>query len=112
MVILRQAFKMGSESNALLGRDASHWSFFLDSGFLSGRKSDQALSSNSFETGTPYQRYSDLDFYLMGLKPPKEVRDTFYMDGARIFHRFSFERRFGTGSERQIPWNSIPITVD
>ena len=57
----------------LLGRDRSHWSFFLDSGA-------SALEGNRWETIggyhwslTPTDGYSPLDQYLMGLRLPEEV---------------------------------------
>ncbi len=57
----------------LLGRDGSHWSFFLDSGA-------SALEGNWWETFGAYHwslrptdGYSPLDQYLMGLRLPEEV---------------------------------------
>src|SRR5262249_49863447 len=62
-------FKDGKRTNNLLGRDNVHWSFFFDSdgSYLEGNQLNQK-SSNQFSTGNPYQRYSDIDLYLMGLK--------------------------------------------
>lgn len=82
----------GANSSLLLGRDQSHWSFFLDSdgSFLEGNQLQQSGSS-SFSTSTPFNKYSDLDLYLMGFISHEEVKDTFVVQGARDFSpRFSF----------------------
>lgn len=82
----------GAASGLLLGRDKSHWSFFLDSdgSFLEGNQLQQSGSS-SFSTATPFTKYSGLDLYLMGLIPPEDVKDSFIVQGARDFSpRFSF----------------------
>lgn len=63
----------GHLSRNLLGRDESHWSFFLDSGA-------SALEGNRWEaigryhwSLTPTDGYCPLDQYLMGLRLPEEV---------------------------------------
>jgi hypothetical protein len=104
----------GNDSDVILGRDKSHWSFFLDSqgSFLEG---NQILprGANSFETGNPYQRYSDLDLYLMGLKRPEEVRDTFYVDGPTNFTPdFPFSPEAGPESNVKFKGNPIPVTIE
>src|SRR5439155_6233273 len=73
----------GKKSTVLLGRDDSHWSFFFnsDASFLEGNNISQK-SHNSFLTLQPFQRYSELDLYLMGLLSASEVHDSFYVDGA------------------------------
>jgi hypothetical protein len=63
----------GRLSGDLLGRDGSHWSFFLDSGA-------SALEGNCWEAHggyhwslRPTDGYSPLDQYLMGVRVPEEV---------------------------------------
>ncbi len=101
----------GELNDTLLGRDKSHWSFFLDSdgSFLEGNQI-QLRSSNSFETGTPFQQYSDLDLYLMGFKSPEEVSDTFYVEGA---NNFSPDFPFSTESspESDIRFKGTPVRI-
>ncbi len=76
----------GGKSELLLGRDKSHWSFFLDSdgSFLEGNQI-QRTGSNSFSTTTPFTGYSDLDLYLMGLLAPEEAEDAFLVEDANQF---------------------------
>ena len=76
----------GLASNILLGRDASHWSFFLDSdGSLMEGNEIVSRSSNSFATGRPFSRFSKMDLYLMGLIPASEVPQSFVVEGADQF---------------------------
>ncbi|NTX54914.1 CARDB domain-containing protein [Myxococcus sp. CA039A] len=58
----------------LVGREGSHWSFFLDSeaSVLYGSDWVQA-SSGTFAAVHSRARYSALDLYLMGLMGPEEV---------------------------------------
>jgi hypothetical protein len=63
----------GRLSGDLLGRDESHWSFFLDSGA-------SAMEGNRWEgvgdyhwSLTPTDGYCPLDLYLMGVLPAGEV---------------------------------------
>lgn len=73
----------GLPSNALLGRQQSHWSFFLDTdaSFLEGNDIAQE-SPNLFRTVETVSRYSRLDLYLMGLAPASEVIPFFIVSGA------------------------------
>jgi hypothetical protein len=106
--------KDGAKSDVLLGRDKSHWSFFLDTdgSFLEGNQIIPR-SSNSFQTGSPFQRYSDLDLYLMGLKSPAEVRDTVYVAGASNFSPdFPFSPDSGPESDVKFNGTAVPVTID
>jgi len=74
---------VGRLSGDLLGRDGSHWSFFLDTGA-------SALEGNRWEaigrhhwSLTPTDGYSPLDQYLMGLRSPEEVPPLRLLRGAR-----------------------------
>lgn len=68
-------------SDALLGRQRAHWSFFFDSDASVMEGNDiEALGGGSFRTVGAAQRYSRLDMYAMGLATPAEVSPFFYVD--------------------------------
>jgi hypothetical protein len=73
----------GRRSDALLGRQQAHWSFFLDSdaSFLEGNDITEE-SEGRFRTVDAVSRYSSLDLYLMGLAPVGEVAPFFFVDDA------------------------------
>lgn len=58
----------------LLGRDEVHWSFFMNSeaSHLEGNAIEDQ-GGGRFRTVAAGERYSPLDQYLMGLRPPAEV---------------------------------------
>ncbi len=69
------------ESDALLGRDIAHWSFFFDSDASVMEGNDiEDLGGGSFRTTAAVQRYSALDLYAMGLLPESAVPPFFYVD--------------------------------
>jgi hypothetical protein len=58
----------GQRSQALLGRDLAHWSFFFDSDASVMEGNDiEDLTGGSFRTVAAVQRYSRHDQYAMGL---------------------------------------------
>ncbi len=68
-------------SNALLGRDDAHWSFFFDSDASVMEGNDiEAQGGGAFRTVGAVQRYSRLDQYVMGLIPPDQVPPFFYVE--------------------------------
>ena len=75
----------GNASKELLGRDDSHWSYFLDSdwSWMEGndwRDNGGGSFTTNFNTfGQPGYGYSQLDLYLMGLIPPSGVEDFFFI---------------------------------
>lgn len=72
----------GQQSQALLGRDNAHWSFFFDTDASVMEGNDiQDLGGGSFRTVAAVQRYSPLDQYAMGLIPESAVPPFFYVDG-------------------------------
>jgi hypothetical protein len=73
----------GLAANVLLGRQSSHWSFFLDTdaSFLEGNDIVEE-STGRFRTVATVSRYSRLDLYLMGLADPSEVAPFFLVTGA------------------------------
>ena len=71
----------GASSNALLGRDQAHWSFFFnsDASVMEGNKIDD-LGGGAFKTTDAVKRYSALDQYAMGLLSASQVPDFFYVE--------------------------------
>jgi hypothetical protein len=71
----------GERSEALLGRDQAHWSFFMDSDASVMEGNDiEDLGGGSFRTTAAVRRYSRLDQYAMGLIPASQVPLFFYVD--------------------------------
>jgi hypothetical protein len=71
----------GQRSQALLGRDQAHWSFFFDSDASVMEGNDiEDLGGGSFRTTASVQRYSRLDQYAMGLVADNQVPPFFYVD--------------------------------
>ncbi len=71
----------GQVSDALLGRDRAHWSFFFDSDASVMEGNDiEPLGGGSFRTVAAVQRYSALDQYAMGLRSEAEVPPFFYVE--------------------------------
>jgi subtilase family serine protease/flagellar hook assembly protein FlgD len=64
----------GQVSDALLGRDRQHWSYFLNSqaSVMYGSRWAQRADGR-FESVDTYRGYSDLDLYLAGFKTASEV---------------------------------------
>lgn len=91
----------GDDENILLGRDDSHWSFFLDtrtntegsfSALMEGnawRDSGGSLFTTS-ETAVNY--FSRLEQYLMGLRPPEEVPPFTYLETDAQLHALLREK--------------------
>jgi hypothetical protein len=69
----------------LLGRGAAHWSFFLDSDASVLEGNDLEERAGRFESVDVARRFSALDQYAMGLRPPGEVPPFFYVAGADDF---------------------------
>jgi hypothetical protein len=68
-------------SDALLGRDNAHWSFFVDSDASVMEGNDiEDLGGGSFRTVAAVQRYSLLDQYAMGLVSDSDVKSFFYVE--------------------------------
>ena len=73
--------RTGQQSDALLGRDLAHWSFFFDSDASVMEGNDiEDLGGGSFRTVAAVQRYSLLDQYAMGLVPDSAVPSFFYVE--------------------------------
>lgn len=71
----------GVDSDLLLGRDNSHWSFFHDTDASELEGNDiEDLGNGEFQTVAATERYSPLDQYLMGLRAASEVPSFFFVD--------------------------------
>jgi photosystem II stability/assembly factor-like uncharacterized protein len=70
----------GVSSNLLLGRDLSHWSFFLDSDASDMEGNNWVDHGNgTFASNELTIRFSPLDQYAMGLRSAGEVTDFFFI---------------------------------
>jgi hypothetical protein len=71
----------GATSNALLGRDLEHWSFFFnsDASVMEGNQI-QDLGGGQFRTVDAVRRYNALDQYAMGLLGAGDVPPFFYVE--------------------------------
>lgn len=99
---------------SLIGRDRVHWSFFFDTdgSFLEGNQILQQ-SKNSFLTSRPFQRYSDLDLYLMGLIGANEVRPSFVVEGpSRFSPSFEFRPESAPESNVSFKGNALPVKIE
>ena len=92
----------GARSEALLGRDQAHWSFFFDSDASVMEGNDiEDLGGGSFRTTAAVQRYSRLDQYAMGLVSAEPGADV-------LLRRQSDQRRrrtrggFGAARRRHV----------
>jgi hypothetical protein len=82
---LRFRDETGAVSDALLGRQLAHWSFFFDSdaSVLEGNDIEDK-GGGAFETVGAVERYGPLDLYAMGLLDPSEVPPVFLVDNPVI----------------------------
>jgi subtilase family serine protease/fibronectin type 3 domain-containing protein len=77
--------EQGKPSNALLGRDAAHWSFLLDTGGsveYGNRWKDNG--DGTFTSQPDQQYYSPLDLYLMGMLKKEQVPPFFYIEAPSV----------------------------
>lgn len=76
-------FSRGAEqmSTRLLGRDFAHWSYFMDSDGSVMEGNDIVDQGGGFfvTTAAATSRYSRLDQYIMGLRPPAQVPPFFFV---------------------------------
>jgi len=77
----------GATSDALLGRDLAHWSFFFNSeaSVMEGNEITD-LGGGQFKTTDAVKRYSHLDQYAMGLIPSSSVPTMFYVESPNSTH--------------------------
>jgi hypothetical protein len=100
---------LGQRSDALLGRDRAHWSFFFDSdGSVVEGNDIEDLGNGLFRTVGAVERYSLLDQYAMGLVQASDVPPFFYVETptnvSPARERDSAPRRFVTfrGTRRDV----------
>jgi hypothetical protein len=76
-----------ARSDALLGRDLAHWSFFFnsDASVMEGNQIED-LGGGQFRTTDAVKRYSRLDQYAMGLLPASSVPTFFYVESPVSTH--------------------------
>jgi hypothetical protein len=81
LATLRFRDASGALSDALLGRQLAHWSFFFDSdaSFMEGNDI-QDLGGGSFRTAGAVTGYGPLDLYAMGLIDASEVPPLFFVE--------------------------------
>jgi len=99
-------------STDLLGRDGSHWSFWMDTdgSVMEGNKwQDQA--DGTFITLTPEGGFTDLDLYLWGFIPPDQVRPFFYLEDPFPL-AFDVLPEAGTGPTARVVALGRPYWVD
>lgn len=73
--------RTGARSDALLGRDTAHWSFFLDSDASVMEGNDiEDQGGGQFRTVDAVKRFSRLDQYVMGLVGASGVPPFFYVE--------------------------------
>jgi hypothetical protein len=98
--------RTGARSDALLGRDLAHWSFFFDSDASVMEGNDiEDLGGGQFRTVDAVRRFSRLDQYLMGLIPPSQVPTFFYVEGPNSPRTRGDAPRIGetfTGTRRDV----------
>lgn len=71
----------GGTSDALLGRQRAHWSFFMDTDASVMEGTDiEDLGGGSFRTTAAMERYCRLDLYGMGLVRASDVPAVFYVE--------------------------------
>jgi hypothetical protein len=73
----------GATSDAWLGRQLAHWSFFCnsDASVLEGNEIEDQ-GGGSFRTTAAVLRYGPFDLYAMGLLAESEVPNAFYVESA------------------------------
>ena len=75
------ADRPGAESYEWLGRDESHWSYWFNSGGspLEGNHWIDDGDGSFHLSRVDYTKYNDFDLYAMGVLPPEEVKDSFFI---------------------------------
>jgi hypothetical protein len=96
----------GTTSNALLGRDLAHWSFFFnsDASVMEGN-AIQDLGGGQFRTVDAVKRYSALDQYAMGLLGAGDVPPFFYVENPNASQTAASAPQIGvtfTGTRRDV----------
>jgi hypothetical protein len=105
----------GAASDAWLGRQLAHWSFFCDSDASVLEGSDiEDQGGGSFRTVATVRRYSPFDLYAMGLLEPSEVPPAFYVQNPVITDptTSSFDRESAPRTGVSMTGTARLVTVD
>jgi hypothetical protein len=93
-------------SDALLGRQRAHWSFFVDTdGSVMEGNDIQDLGGGSFRTAAAPEKFSRLDLYAMGLADAAEVPSWFFVESPIASQSRESSPRTGvsfTGTRRDV----------
>lgn len=105
----------GEDNDDILGRDDSHWSWYLDTDWSWMEGNDWKDNGNGtfttdFDTFGEVPGYSPLDLYIMGLIPPSAVPDLWYIEGSTS--RRSDPPAIMNGSPRTIEGTKKTFTID
>jgi hypothetical protein len=98
--------RTGARSQALLGRDNAHWSFFFnsDASCMEGNQIEDQ-GGGQFRTVDAVKRYSRLDQYAMGVVPSAAVPPFFYVENPNSTHAKADAPQIGvsfTGTRRDV----------
>ncbi len=88
--VIAGAGQNGAGPDILLGRDDSHWNFFMHSSASPMEGNSWRQNANgTFTTNTGFNnwRFSDMDLYLMGVLSPDEVAPFYVIDNPDIGNR-------------------------
>ncbi|MFQ5525400.1 MAG: hypothetical protein ACE5GX_03995 [Thermoanaerobaculia bacterium] len=96
-----------TSSIKVLGRDLSHWSFFFDSDASDMEGNDiMDMGGGMFQTVGATERFSALDQYFMGLRPPEDVPPIFFVKNGS-----NFQHEQAPSIGRQFVGDRVDITV-
>lgn len=99
----------GQPLGVLLGRQSAHWSFFTDSEASVMEGNDWSETSpGNFESVDTVSRFSTLDQYIMGLRPPADVNPFFVIGSPSGL----FAAGSGPAVGTMLTGTRIDVTVD
>ncbi len=104
-----------SASEALLGRQDAHWSFFFnsDASVLEGNRiTDHGMTTPQFETVGAVEKYGAFDQYLMELREAHDVPPSFVVDDPSVTRAPGASPSIGVafdGTRREI---SVDMIID
>ncbi|MBI1765222.1 MAG: hypothetical protein HYR56_27735 [Acidobacteria bacterium] len=118
---LAAARTTGSDAKVLLGRDEANWSTFFntESGMSSpaARRSSvmegnywEEISGGRYMSNSLADGYSQLDQYLMGLRPANQVGDSFVL--TNLTSNGGVDRAFGVRAGIVVTGTRQPVTVN
>lgn len=102
----------------LLGRDDSHWSYFMDTGaspMEGNRWTDNGDGTFTTDPASGPGLFSDLDLYMMGLLGPDDVEDWFVIDpdpSVSLSEGTAPDGLFAGAEPTTVPGTRIDLSVD